>query len=32
MGSGGQTNKDGKYWLIAYKTELNEDFLYITNY
>ena len=32
MGSAGQTNKEGKYWLIAYKTELNEDFLYITNY
>ena len=32
MGSAGQTNQEGKYWLIAYKTELNEDFLYITNY
>ena len=32
MGAAGQTNKEGKYWLIAYKTELNEDFLYITNY
>ena len=32
MGSAGQTNQEGKNWLIAYKTELNEDFLYITNY
>lgn len=32
MGSAGQTNQEGKHWLIAYKTELKEDSLYITNY
>lgn len=32
MGVAGQTNQEGKFWLIAYKTELKEDSLYITNY
>ena len=32
MGAAGQTNQEGKYWLIAYKTELKDDILYVTNW
>lgn len=32
MGAAGQTNQEGKHWLIAYKTELNSDILEIKNY
>ena len=32
MGAAGQTNQEGTHWLIAYKTDLKEDTLYITNY
>lgn len=32
MGSSGQTNQQGKFSLIAYKTELEGDILFVTNY
>ena len=32
MGSAGQTNQEGKFWLICYKAELNRDMLTIENY
>ena len=32
MGAAGQTNQEGKHWLIAYKTELKDDILYVTNW
>lgn len=32
MGSAGQTNQEGKFWLICYDTELKGDSLYISNY
>ena len=32
MGAAGQTNQEGTHWMIAYKTDLKEDTLYITNY
>jgi len=32
MGSAGQTNQEGKLWLICYDTELKEDSLYISSY
>lgn len=32
MGSAGQTNQEGKFWLICYKTELDGDILTIENY
>jgi hypothetical protein len=32
MGSAGQTNQEGKFWLICYKTELAGDILTIENY
>lgn len=31
MGAAGQTNQEGKYWLIAYKTEVNGDILTVKN-
>ena len=32
MGSAGQTNQEGKYWLLCYDTELEGDSLYVKNY
>lgn len=32
MGSAGQTNQEGKFWLICYDTELKGDSLYVKNY
>ena len=32
MGSAGQTNQEGKYWLTTYKTELKGDILYVSNW
>ena len=32
MGSAGQTNDEGKFWLICYKTELIGDTLIISNW
>jgi len=31
MGAAGQTNQEGKFWLIAYKTEVNGDILTVKN-
>ena len=31
MGSAGQTNQEGKFWLICYDTELKGDSLYVSN-
>jgi hypothetical protein len=32
MGAAGQTNQEGKHWLIAYKTEFKDDILTISNF
>ena len=31
MGAAGQTNQEGKYWLIAYKTKVDGDILIVKN-
>ena len=31
MGAAGQTNQEGKYWLIAYKTKVDGDILIVMN-
>ena len=31
IGSAGQTNQEGKFWLICYDTELKGDSLYVSN-
>ena len=31
MGAAGQTNHEGKYWLIAYKTKVDGDILIVKN-
>jgi len=32
MGSAGQTNQEGKYWLTTYRTDLKGDILYVSNW